>query len=253
MCPQPPPWHEALFGPEYLLLFHDLPGMLEQAEREAAFLEEVLDLAPGAAVLDAGCGFGRHAVALARRGYSVTGVDRSEALLELAMRLAAEQGVEVTFRAGDVRALAGLGPFDACVCLSTVFGYFDDATNAAVVRELRGTLRPGGQLVLDVFNPLAVLGAPMAHERVTEHGTVHELRRQEPLRARLVTERHFVGRDGRRIDYPDSDVRLYGAHELAALLERAGFELEGLFGSLTGDAFEPASSPVQVFVARRRA
>ena len=56
-----------------------------------------------------------------------------------------------------MRALEGLGPFAACVCLYTAFGYFDDEQNAAVLSGIADVLEPGGKLVLDVTNPLALL------------------------------------------------------------------------------------------------
>lgn len=50
---------------------------------EVDFVIDELRLKPGAAILDVGCGTGRHAVALARKGYSVTGIDLSSAMRAL--------------------------------------------------------------------------------------------------------------------------------------------------------------------------
>jgi len=72
------------------------PGEVDGAER-------LLELQPGARILDLGCGAGRHCLELARRGYAVTGVDRTALYLEHAARTARERGVEVEFVLSDMR------------------------------------------------------------------------------------------------------------------------------------------------------
>ena len=80
----------------------------------AAFLSPV----EGRAILDVGTGTGRAAIALARRGAIVTGMDASAEMLAVAERRAAEEGAAVTFRRGDAHGLdATDGSFDAVVCL----------------------------------------------------------------------------------------------------------------------------------------
>lgn len=86
--------------------------------------------------LDLGSGVGRHAVPLARR-----------------------HEVELTLLRRDMRQLDDLEPFDACLCLYTVFGYFDDDENEVLLRTIRSRLVGGGWLVLDVTNPLALMAS----------------------------------------------------------------------------------------------
>jgi SAM-dependent methyltransferase len=246
------PWYVSLFDANYLLLFDDLPRLLEAAEAEVEFLDRALGLSPGSRILDLGCGFGRHALGLARRGYAVTGLDRSRALLDLARTIGDRLGLGLGWEERDMRDLAGLGPFDACVCLATAFGYFDDAENRRVLEQVRSVLSPDGQLVLDVFNPLALLQRWSANvKRQTEHGLVEEIRCYRPESGRLETDRVYLGKDGRRIDYPRSDVRMYAPHELFELLRQTGFSVEQVFGSLTGDVFDWSTSMTEVCVARR--
>src|SRR5207302_1197576 len=73
-------------------------------DQEVDFLVACLGLAPGARVLDVGCGPGRHAHALGRRGFEVVGVDISERFVALA-RAGAPQGAAVRFEWGDARSL----------------------------------------------------------------------------------------------------------------------------------------------------
>ncbi|MBI4569604.1 MAG: methyltransferase domain-containing protein, partial [Planctomycetes bacterium] len=80
--PAPVPWQERAFGEHYLAVYPH--RSLAQARREVAAIIPLLSLAPGARVADICCGWGRHAVALARRGMRVVGVDLSPDLLRLA-------------------------------------------------------------------------------------------------------------------------------------------------------------------------
>src|SRR5262245_25632504 len=121
-----------------------------QTEREADFVARWLPQPAYATVLDICCGQGRHARALARRGYRMTGVDLSAAALAAAGK---ESGDQVIYLQRDMRDLGGLlGAFDAAVCLWQSFGYFDAATNEQVLKQIGRKLRPGGRLVLDIYH-----------------------------------------------------------------------------------------------------
>lgn len=135
-------------------------------EDELVFLAELLDLTPGARVLDVGCGTGRHAVPIAATGADVTGVDLSPAMLERAVDRAAEAGVDVTWLEADARHLPDhLGAFDAVLCLCEgAFGLVADGVapidhDRAVLASIRQVLRPGGRLVLTGLNAGRLLAA----------------------------------------------------------------------------------------------
>jgi SAM-dependent methyltransferase len=179
----------------------------EQTAREVAFLGRVLPLPDFRSVLDVPCGFGRHAVELAARGYHVTGVELDPDVAAEARRRA--PGAEIVV--ADMRALPPLGRFDAAVCLWASFGYWDDATNTDVLAQLAERVRPGGRLVLDVFD--RVFFEPRQGER------------ERDVRGTRVVERHRI-RDQRlhvELEYggsADRDVfewRLYAPDELAAV------------------------------------
>ena len=89
-------------------------------EQEVDFLWDALHLQAGSRVLDVGCGPGRHALALARRGATVTGIDISEEFIALARAAAAAEDVPCDFRVADARRLAFDRQFDAVVCLGVL-------------------------------------------------------------------------------------------------------------------------------------
>jgi len=133
-------------------------------EQEVGFLVDLLGLEPGMRVLDVGCGPGRHALALARRGISVLGVDISERFIEVAIEVADREGLSdlARFERADARALVGDARFDAAISLCQgAFGLggppdVGDPQNLSadtdVLRGIAASLRPGGRCAVSAFS-----------------------------------------------------------------------------------------------------
>ena len=119
--------------------------------QEVDHLVEALALRAGQRVLDVGCGPGRHAFELARRGVLVHGVDVSERFVDLARR---DAPAGATFERLDARELPFDGEFDVAICLCQgAFGLMvDEGDDAAVVAGIARALVPGGMLALSAFN-----------------------------------------------------------------------------------------------------
>ena len=115
---------------------------------EVDFLLEELKLPPGSCILDIGCGTGRHAVELARRGYRVTGVDISSGMLAEAERAASEAGVKVEWVQADATTFTPTELFDASICLCEgafgLLGTDDDHSehDLNILRNISAALKP---------------------------------------------------------------------------------------------------------------
>jgi SAM-dependent methyltransferase len=119
------------------------------------YFVSVLADEPARDVLDLGCGTGRLAIALAARGYRVTGVDPAPASLSLAR--AKPGAAAVTWLDGSTEALAPFAAaFDAALMTSHVAQFFvTDRAFATALADLSRAIRPGGRLIFDSRDPAA--------------------------------------------------------------------------------------------------
>jgi SAM-dependent methyltransferase len=191
-----------------------------------------------ARILDLGCGTGRHAVELARRGHQLVGVDRSADMIALAERRSAEAGVAVRWEVGDVRSVSVGGVFDAALLMFAVLGYqTSDADALAVLRNARRHLRDGGVLVLDVWYGVAVQREGPSDRMKVLDGDGREILRavsstlvpeHEVIDVRIRTwsiERETVRSRSDEVHR----VRYFFPEGLRGLLGGAGFEVASLF------------------------
>jgi len=221
------------YSPTWFELFLQ-PIAPVQTEREAAFIARWLPQPAYCAVLDLCCGQGRHARALAGRGYRVTGVDSNAAALAAARRVS---GDPIVYLQHDMRRLAELpGTFDAIVCLWQSFGYFDAATNADILRQISQKLRHGGRLALDIYQRDFFERNQGTRRFEHEGRAISETKRMDGDRLTVT------------LDYgPDlpQDIyawQLFSPDEIATLARQHGFEL--LLACAGFDQATPASAEV---------
>ena len=210
----------------------------EYTKAEAAFILNLLDLPPGARILDAPCGEGRIARELAAKGYQLTGVDIAEEFLAAARAAAKQRNLAMDFALADVRSLSFSGVFDAAICWGNSFGFFDDAGNAGQLQSLARALRPGGRLALDASSN-AESRLPNFREREwSKVGDILFLEENEfdHLQGRMVTHYTFI-RDGKEESRTGSH-RIYTYREICQMLEEAGFARVESYASLSKEPFK---------------
>jgi SAM-dependent methyltransferase len=120
----------------------------EWTEREADFLVKVWGEGV-CTVLDVPCGFGRHALTLAKRGYTVTGIDISAEFLASLRARADAENLWVNSIQGDILDTTFTQIFDAAYCLGNSFGYVDFAGMNRFLRQVSAALKPGGRFVIN--------------------------------------------------------------------------------------------------------
>ncbi len=222
-APRGKPWFVDLFDEDYL---RTLPFLTPQAtQSEAEFVIDAMGLQPGAQVLDVGCGYGRHAMELAARGFHVVGLDLSTPLLVRGGEEAMRRGLEINFVRGDMRELDFDAQFDAAYCMFSTFGYFDDETNKKTVTNIARALKPGGRMMLEILNRDYVIAD--LPTRVWWEGdgcVVLEEVELNYFSSRIQVNRSVVFDDGRQLEQEIS-VRAYSLHEVGKLMHAAGFRV----------------------------
>ncbi len=241
---------EDLFDPDEYLHFLADTLRAEDTEGQVDFAVRTLGLGPASRVVDLGCGHGRHALALARRGHGVLGVDAVPGFVALAKEAALREGLGAEFVHADLRTFSVSEPcFDGAVCLFDAFGWFDDEGDLAILRNARAMLRPGARLLLDVRTREFVTRlAPVGLTETADGAMMVDRQRFDLESGRLVDTRTTV-RHGRTRTVTFS-LRIYAYTELRTLLRVAGFEVERVFGGFDGAPLS-AARPRTLVVARR--
>jgi len=245
-------WWEELFNDDYFrTVAHPSPA---QVLREADWIDHALGVEQGASVLDVGCGMGRQAVELARRGYSVLGLDYSPSMLSRAADLARDLPVKPEFVQGDMAAMEFEGRFDAAYCVGTSFGYFDDERNLDVVRRIHRALKPHGTFLLEVLNrDHAIQSQPAMSWYEGEGCLCMEETAFNYITSRLNVKRTMIFDDGRQREL-EYGVRLFSLHELGQVLHQTGFRVVEVSGHpRTPRAFFGPSSRQLIILAQKRA
>ncbi|MGE0404254.1 MAG: class I SAM-dependent methyltransferase, partial [Kofleriaceae bacterium] len=217
------PWFVDLFDEDYL---RTLPFLTPQAtQSEAEFVIDAMGLSPGAQVLDVGCGYGRHAMELAARGFHVVGLDLSTPLLVRGGEEAQRRGLEINFVRGDMRELDFDAQFDGAYCMFSTFGYFDDETNKKTVANIARALKPGGRVMIEILNrDYVIADLPTRVWWEGEGCVVLEEVELNYFSSRIQVNRSVVFDDGRQLEQEIS-VRAYSLHEVGKLMHAAGFRV----------------------------
>jgi len=225
-----------------------------EPDEEAAVMVRLLGARPGQTLLDVACGYGRHALILARdHGLQVTGVDVSPALVERARKGAAREGVPVTYVAAHARDIAWQARFDHAVIAFNSLSVFSPVDVPAILARIRAALNPGGRLFLDLDNkPFHI-----------RYGTCYRNWFATP-RALILQDVHFhhetsvevmrdinIDPDFSRFEEFICFKRIYARDELVALLESAGFGVDLVYGNWDFTR-HTESSPKILLVANRR-
>ncbi|MGO9453625.1 MAG: class I SAM-dependent methyltransferase [Candidatus Binataceae bacterium] len=215
------------------------PARIELARAEVDNVVALLKLERGASVLDLCCGIGRHSLEFARRGFSVTGVDRTKSYLEQAQATAVKEGLQIEFVQSDMREFTRRDAFDGAINLFTSFGYFDDATDdLRVARNVCDSLRAGGKFVIDINGKEIIAGKFRERDwNYRPDGTIVMEERRLLDGWTRVESRWIHLRGGERRE-STVVIRLYSGAELIALMKQAGFGRVETYGSLAATPYD---------------
>lgn len=229
-------WYEALY--ENYAHKYDQECFVQGTLGECDFIEKELAGDKSLKILDVGCGTGRHAIELAKRGYHVTGIDLSASQLKRAREKAKEQGVEIDFQKQDARNLPFDGVFDLAIMLCE--GGFSlmetDEMNFEILKNATKALKSKGRLIFTTLNGLF----PLFHS-VNEFYASAQKEGQSQCKECSFDLLTF--RDHNRVEFEDDagnkkvlecHERYYVPSEIAWLLKSLGYKKIEIFGVKLG-------------------
>lgn len=200
--------------------------------------------------LDLACGPGRHSLELTRRGYKVTGVDRTKEYLNQARKRAELEKLDIEFVNADMRTFVRPDSYDGAWSMFTSFGYFEKPSdNQQVLSNVFRSLKTGGVFLVEMMGReiLARIfqerdwreidGALMLDERSVERNWT------------IMRNRKILIKDNERTEFTITHW-LYSGAELATLLEESGFNSVKVFGTLEGTPYDLTAKRL-VAVARK--
>jgi SAM-dependent methyltransferase len=240
-------WYASAFKPEMADM-----TWAENTGREVDRLVRMLRPKGSERVLDLGCGNGRHALELARRGFSVVGVDLAGPLIEVAREDAEREGFEVTYLQADLREMEFEAEFDLVLNLNDgAIGYFEsEEENLRTFAAVSRALLPGGRQLMQLPNVLHAEAHLPQRTWLEGSSSVELLEHKWNKKDRSLYGSMHLVRFGQPFEPADKIVfrqRLYGVEELDSILGGLEMRVSNVFRG-NGKARQPDDSQYEVFV-----
>lgn len=240
-------WFEDWFDSPYYHVLYKHRDENEAGGFAAAFCR-MLDARAGETLLDLACGKGRHAIAFAREGLDVTGLDLSP---ESIAEANTHQHTTLRFHVHDMREVYCRSCFNYVVNLFTSFGYFrDPADNRKAAGAIAAALKPGGKFLIDFVN------RSFARRNIEAH--THELKSADGIDFEI--HRSYTASKLRKeIRVSDAgvvkvfteEVNSFSPDEMNALFEGEGLQAVAQFGDYTFAPYDEAGSPRMIMLFQK--
>lgn len=227
-------WYEELFT-NYAETY-DKESFTQGTLQETNFIESEINHDKSRRILDIGCGTGRHAIELAKRGYEVTGIDLSESQLARAEQKANTENVNVNFLKADARKLDYNDEFDLVIMICEgAFSLMEtDKMNYSILENATKALKNGGKLIfttLNVLFPLYHSVKDFMNKNITEgKSNKHTF---DLMTFRDISTFDVVNDDGKKKSLTCNE-RYYAPCEITWLLKTLGYAQIDILGCEIG-------------------
>ncbi|MBN1754744.1 class I SAM-dependent methyltransferase [bacterium] len=196
-------------------------------EEEVRFLIDELKLTPKSRILDVGCGTGRHALQLAKRGYLMTGLDLSESMLNEARKAALELKVPIDLIQADASDFSLNSKYDGAISICEgAFGLLSQGDQPVlqplkILININNALKTGGKLIITVLNGCRMI-------RLYNDDDVSK-GKFDPLN--IVEHSTIEYSEGKSVQVREKG---FMVTELKMLMNLAGFNVQHIYGGTAG-------------------
>jgi SAM-dependent methyltransferase len=226
-----------------------IPEGLTKAEVD--FLIEEAKLEAGSNVLDLMCGYGRHALALGRKGIEVTAVDNLADYVKEVKEIAAKEGLPVKVLQEDVTQFQGQGQYDLVICMGNSICFFDKEDSQKLFSKISSHLKKGNKFI---FNSWLIAEIAIKQFKEKNWSQIGELKFLSDSKflfvpTRIETESLFIDPDGntevkKAVDY------IYSLNETEAMLKQSGLAINEVW-SIPGKKKFTLGEPRAYIVAEK--
>ncbi|MEO7922474.1 MAG: class I SAM-dependent methyltransferase [Chitinophagaceae bacterium] len=219
--------------------------------KEVDFMLAYFNLQPGNKVLDLMCGYGRHAIALARKGMEVTAVDNLAAYTSEIQETAEKEQLPLQVAKANITGYNYDGAADLVICMGNSLNFFDAAETGKLLSNISSWLKPGGHLLINSWSVAEIALKNFREKSWSSIGETKFLTDAQFLfhPTRIETESIMITADGRSESKKGIDY-IFTINELETMLKGAGLELKELY-SIPGRKKFTLGEPRLYLVARK--
>lgn len=224
----------------------------ELTQREAEFMESYFQLNNGSSVLDLMCGYGRHALALGRKGIQVTAVDNLADYIKEVEGAAVTEQLPVKAIRADIAGFVHQGQADLAICMGNSLNFFSADEASLILQNTAAALKPGGHLLINTWS-MAEIAIKQFTPRTWAYAAgmryISECR-YEFFPSRIEAEHLIIAPDGttetkKGVDY------IFSVGEMDQLLQAAGFQIREIY-SIPGRRKFTVGEPRAYIVAQKK-
>jgi SAM-dependent methyltransferase len=178
------------------------------------------------------CGYGRHALALARNGYKVTAIDSLPDYIEEIKTVSAQEKLAIISKVGDITTVALDGPFDAAICMGNCFSVLSKIQAKTVLSKLFNSLNPGGVFIINSWM-IGEIAIKYFEARTWLYVDQYKylLENRYLLNPTRVETDHILIKDSGEIETLKAVDYILTFAELSDLLNESGFDLTEVYST----------------------
>jgi SAM-dependent methyltransferase len=223
----------------------------ELTVKEVDFMLPYFDLRPGSRVLDLMCGYGRHAIALGRKGIEVTAVDNLADYIDETKAVAVKENLPIKIFRDHVLDFKTEDRFDLAICMGNSLNFFNAGDSVKILSNISSFLKPRGYLLINSWSIAEIAFKNFKEKSWSQVGDLKFLTDSKILfnPTRIETDSIIISPDGKTeikkgIDY------VFSLNEMDAMLKMAGFELKEIY-SIPGRKKFTIGEPRAYLVAQK--